>query len=329
MSTNNIDVEFENNSAVVPSPIPSTPPRANFLTRRRLARQNAAVRNLRISIPPGTPSPIGTPSTGNKTNASRNLSTRRGRVAAMSRSTSPASTVSNASSVTASTNSFEPNVSSVTIDPKVVFPDATNHIIDVKRQISTVSREIEALRPKLTTAINSVKTLGSLNVGDKSFRGSAGPQVYVAHNSNVNDYVVRGNFMAEGRPFRITNENSFNSVLSQMKKQRQAAKGALTELGSVQTQIRSLETKLAGLDKNLKNSTVKLRRNMANYTAKHAKGLRSESRAQPTVRATVSSNSQAANALLQTQAPKKGFLQRFFGRGGANSSRRTRRNSRR
>ena len=263
----------------------ATPPQSpNFLTRRRQMR-----------------------------NGRRNLTTRSGRVAALSQPPSP----------TPSTNSsFEANVSSVTVDPKQVFPDATAHIVDVKKQISAISQQIETLRPSLKTAINSVKTLGALNIGDKSFRGSAGPQVYVAHNTNKNNYVVRGNFMAEGRPFRIVNENSFNSVLSQMKQKRAAAKEGLAQLSKVQSDMRGLEAKLASLDKDLKNSTMKLRRNMANYTAKQAKGLRTEARTKPTVRATSTSNVAAAQQLLNAPKPKS-FFQKMFGRG-----RKTRRNTR-
>jgi hypothetical protein len=233
--------------------------------------------------------------------------------------------------VTASVGNLEPNVSSVSIDPKEIFPDAMAHITDVKRQISVATKEIEALRPKLKTAISSVQQIGFLNVGDKSFRGKNGPQVYVANDPNNNSYIVRGNFMVNGRPFRVQNNNSFNSVLSHMKERRRAASTALMGLRETQTQFKQLEGKLAALHKDYKNSTDKIRRNMANYTAKRAKTLRKEAKSSATMRVGASTNTQVANALLQTAAPKKTFFQRMFGRGGKRkgNTRRTRRNTRR
>lgn len=238
--------------------------------------------------------------------------------------TSPSSSRSStASSVntTASLGPLEANVENVHIDPKVIFPDAYAHIVDVKTKIARVTQSIESLRPELKAAIAAAQKLGTLNVGDKSFRGRNNPLVYVAHNSNVNDFVVRGDFTVEGRPFRVINENSFNSVLAQMKDKRKAASAAIKTLAQAQDKVKSSEELLASLRKNLDSSTKKLRSNMRNYTAKKAKTMMRGLK--PTTKVVPSANVKTAQALLQ---PKKTLWQRMTGRGRkAGSTRRTRR----
>lgn len=222
--------------------------------------------------------------------------------------------------------SMEANVANFGVSVDKEFPDAVSHIKNVKSQIATVSSQMETLRPALQKAINMTKQLGVLNVGDKSFRGRNAPSVYVTMNKNANDYVVHGNFMAEGRPFRVKNANSFNSVLSQMKMKKQEAKTALVGLGGVQTQMKQLEGKLATLRKNLNSSTAKLRSNMHNLTAKKLKQSR-KMQLSPTTTVVSSNNTRLANTLLQAPQQKKSLWQRMTGRGLSRRS--TRRNTRR
>jgi len=227
----------------------------------------------------------------------------------------------NSAALNASLGPLEANVENVHIDPKVIFPDAYAHIVDVKTKIAKVTQSIESLRPELKAAIAAAQKLGTLNVGDKSFRGKNNPLVYVAHNTNVNDFVVRGDFTVDGRPFRVINENSFNSVLSQMKQKRQTAKVAIKALSAAQDKVKGSEILLATLRKDLDASTKKLRSNMRNYTAKKAKGMMRGLK--PTTKVVPSANVKAAEALLQ---PKKSLWQRMTGRGRkAGSTRRSRR----
>lgn len=219
---------------------------------------------------------------------------------------------------------MEANVEEVHLDPKVIFPDAVTHIVDLKGQISKVTRDIEAIRPGLKNAITAAQQLGVLNIGNKSFRGKNSPLVYVAHNTNVNDFVVRGDFTVDGRPFRVVDKNSFNSVLSQMKQKRQTAKTAIKGLSGVQDKVKGLETLLATLRQDLDKSTKKLRSNMRNYTAKHAKQMMRGLK--PTTKVVSSANVKTAEALLQ---PKKSLWQRVTGRGGRSKKNATRRNTRR
>ena len=221
---------------------------------------------------------------------------------------------------------MEANVEEVHLDPKVIFPDAVTHITDLKDKISKVTKDIEAMRPGLKSAITAAQALGVLNIGDKSFRGKNNPLVYVAHNTNVNDFVVRGDFTVDGRPFRVINEDSFNSVLSQMKQKKQTAKTAIKGLGEVQDKVKGLEGLLASLRQDLDKSTKKLRSNMRNYTAKHAKGMMRGLK--PTTRVVPSANVRAAEALLQPQPPKS-LWQRMTGRGGRAKKNATRKTNRR
>lgn len=209
--------------------------------------------------------------------------------------------------------SVEANIAPLSINAGTIFPDATSHVKNVKTQISEITQRIEELRPSLKDAIAATQALAPLNVGDKSFRGRNAAQVYVAHNLNTNDYVARGNFSVEGRPFRVTSPTSFNSVLAQMKQKKATVKKTLGDLAKVQTEMKGLEGKLATLRKNLNVSTMKLRRNVANYTAKQAKSMRAQSKLKPTTAVTTSMNTMAANSLLQAPKPK-GFLSRMFGR---------------
>jgi vacuolar-type H+-ATPase subunit I/STV1 len=229
---------------------------------------------------------------------------------------SPLSNVSNAS-----LGPLEANVENIHIDPKVVFPDAYSHIVGVKSDIARVTQKIEALRPELKAAITAAQKLGTLNIGDKSFRGRNSPSVYVAHNTNLNDYVVRGDFSINGRPFRVMNKNSFNSVLAQMKQKKESAKVAIKSLSQTQRSVKESEELLARLRKDLDASTKKLRSNMRNYTAKKAKGMMRGLK--PTTKVVTSSNVKTAQALLQ--APKRSLWQRMTGRGRkTNTTRRNR-----
>jgi archaellum component FlaC len=235
--------------------------------------------------------------------------------------------LANNASSTASTASVGPvgvNVENFGVSVEREFPDASAHIKNVKTQIATVNRYIETIRPALKKAIDMTKELGVLNVGDKSFRGRNAPSVYVTMNKNTNDYVVHGNFTAEGRPFRVKNANSFNSVLSQMKTKKRQAKTALAALSGVQTQFKQAEAKLATLTKDLQNSTAKLRSNMHNLTAKRLKQTR-KTKTSPTYAATTSQNTRMANTLLTAPTQKKTFWQRMTGRGLVSTRRNTRR----
>ena len=216
---------------------------------------------------------------------------------------------------------YSPNIAGVTIDPKTAFPAQYDEIVQLKTDIAELSQQVQQAEVTAAAAANAVKRLQPHNIGNASFRGKNAPSVYAAFNTNVNDYVARGNFSINGFPFRVTNENSFNSVLSQMKQMRGAVGQTLRNARGASNSAKQLQIRLKTLDDQLKVKTAKLRKNVANATAKASKaqrkGLRQVTGPSYTVQPGVGSVGALNAALTPPQAPqKKGFLSRMFGRGG-------------
>lgn len=223
---------------------------------------------------------------------------------------------------------FSPNILGVSIDPKTAFPDQYNEIVQLKKNISALSDEVRKAEAIAKNALTSVNGLGAHNAGNKSFRGTNNsPSVYAAYNATSNDFVARGDFSVNGFRFRVSDPNSFNAVLAQMKEMRGSVGQTLRNARSASNSAKALQSRLKALDDALKVKTAKLRRNVANATAKASKAQRKNLRrvtgpsyfvkpGQGTVG--------ALNAALKPKVPQKGFLNRMFGRG-----RKTRRANRR
>lgn len=222
---------------------------------------------------------------------------------------------------------FSPNVTGVAIDPATAFPQQYAEIVDLKQQISNLSQQVMQAEQVAKNAATAVRGLGALNAGNKSFRGKNAPSVYAAYNTRANNYVARGNFAINGFPFRAQNANSFNAVLAQMKQMRGQVGQTLRNARQASTNAKNLQSQLKSLDDQLKMKTAKLRKNVANATAKASKaqrqGLRQVTGPSYTVKPGVGSVANLNTALTGPLAPKKGFLSRMFGRG-----RKTRRNYR-
>jgi phage shock protein A len=214
---------------------------------------------------------------------------------------------------------FSPNITGVTIDPQVAFPQQYSEIVQLKKNIAAISQQVMEAEANAANAATAVKALGAHNIGNTSFRGKNAPSVYAAFNAAKNDYVARGNFSINGFPFRVNNSKSFNAVLAQMKQMRGTVGQTLRNARSASNSAKQLQTRLKTLDDQLKVKTAKLRKNVANATAKASKaqrrGLRQVTGPSYTVQPGTGSVSALNTALMPPQVPKKGFFSRMFGRG--------------
>ena len=224
-------------------------------------------------------------------------------------------------------NQFSPNVLGVTIDPRTAFPDQYQSIVGLKQQISTLSEQVRAAEANAVAATKVVKEIGALNKGNTSFRGRNAPSVYAAAN-NTHGYVARGDFAINGFPFRVTNVNSFNAVLAQMKEKKTEVTDTLRGARNVGARVRELQGELKKLDDQLKTQTAKLRKNVSNATARASKEQRRNTRRVTgpsyAVAPGTGESLTSLNTALNPQgapAPKKGLFSRMFGR-------KTRRNNR-
>lgn len=138
-------------------------------------------------------------------------------------------------------------------DAKAALANSLAAIDQKRAELATLASEIETRSVPLGKALQEKQELGALPVLNASFRGKNAPQVYVAQNPGTGELEVRGNFMESGYPFRVTNPNSFNAVLRNMKAKRRNASQkipGLAKLTNIQKSFeKQYETKKAELDR--------------------------------------------------------------------------------
>ncbi len=224
---------------------------------------------------------------------------------------------------------FSPNITGVTIDPRTAFPDQYDEIVQLKTNIATLSEQLQDAEANAANAANAVKAIGAHNIGNASFRGKNAPSIYAAFNEGKNDYVARGNFSINGFPFRVNNNNSFNAVLAQMKQMRGTVGQTLRNARTASNSAKQLQSRLKALDDQLKAKTAKLRKNVANATAKASKaqrrGLRQVTGPSYTVQPGTGAVSALNTALQPPQAPKAPRKKIFGIFGGRRTTRRANR----
>lgn len=156
-------------------------------------------------------------------------------------------------------------VKELTPSEEKMFKREIQEIRQLIAESKAIAKRINNANASLVPAQQDFQMLGVLPLGDTSFRGKNGPQVYLAPTANGKDVEVRVNFSVDGRPFRVSHPSSFNAALAAMKGKRgnataklgkykraiNLAKGisqqAHTEYNAKQKEIASLSNKLAKL----------------------------------------------------------------------------------
>lgn len=289
---------------------------------------NASVSSPIAASPPLSPAAAGAAAAAAASPLRRASSTSSINTAALNAALAASTPSRTVSTARPNNTRFSPNITGVMIDPKTAFPDQYDEIVKLKSNIATLSQQVQAAEDTARQAANAVKGMGALNAANKSFRGKNAPSVYAAFNTASNNYVARGNFAVNGFPFRVSNPNSFNAVLAEMKRMRGTVGQTLRNARTASNSARGLQTRLKALDDQLKAKTAKLRKNVANATAKASqaqrKGLRQVTGPSYSVKPGTGAVSALNTALQAPLAPKKGFFSKMFGRG-----RKTRRANRR
>lgn len=220
-----------------------------------------------------------------------------------------------------------PFLQTMDTNAKAFFKPQLNAIKTKKVELSQLAREIQAQHGPLNAAIKSKRGVGALNIGNKSFMGKNGPRVYVAEEGG--DYVVRGNFMQNGLPLRVSNPNSFNAVLRNMKAKRRNVTAKLGNLRRLAQGVEALEKQYSVKQVELAKLVKTLQKQHEEYLSKKAKEARATRR---TILPSTAPSAMTTAAKRELAAPKKpGFFNRLFGRGGTrrrSASRKTRKQRR-
>jgi hypothetical protein len=139
----------------------------------------------------------------------------------------------------------QPAVMGFTVDPATAFPTEYAEIQTLAQREANLATKAAKAHTDLEAATGGLDALGALPVNNASFRGKNAPSVYAAFDNSINDYVAQGNFSIDGFPFRVTNENSFNSVLAAMKAKRQAVRPTLSQHKTLLNAAVKLDEELA------------------------------------------------------------------------------------
>jgi hypothetical protein len=227
-----------------------------------------------------------------------------------------------------------PFLNTMDTNAKVFFKPKLNAINGKKVELAQLAKRIQSQQGPLNAAIRNKRGLGVLNIGDRSFMGKNAPRVYVAEEGG--DYVVRGNFMQNGLPLRVSNPNSFNAVLRNMKARRRNVSQKVGSLRALTQTVEGLEREYAFKQTELAKLVKTLQKEHEQYLGARAKEARASRRTVLPSAAPSAMTSAARQALQPPQAPKKpGFFSRIFGRGGtrrrsaSRKTRKQRRNTRR
>jgi hypothetical protein len=224
-----------------------------------------------------------------------------------------------------------PFLNTMDTNAKIKFKPALNAINGKKVELAQLAKKIQNQHAPLNAAIKSKRGVGALNIGDKSFMGRNGPRVYVANNGS--NYVVRGNFMQNGLPFRVSNPNSFNAVLANMKAKRQNVSRKMGNLRTLTQTVNALEKSYGAKQVELAKMVKTLQKEHEEYLSRRAKEARATRR---TILPSAAPSAMTSAAKKELEVPKKpGFFGRLFGRGGtrrrsrSQKTRKNRRNTRR
>jgi hypothetical protein len=227
-----------------------------------------------------------------------------------------------------------PFLNTMDTNAKVFFKPKLNAINGKKVELAQLAKRIQSQQGPLNAAIRNKRGLGVLNIGDRSFMGKNAPRVYVAEEGG--DYVVRGNFMQNGLPLRVSNPNSFNAVLRNMKARRRNVSQKVGSLRALTQTVEGLEREYALKQTELAKLVKTLQKEHEQYLGARAKEARASRRTVLPSAAPSAMTSAARQALQPPQPPKKpGFFSRIFGRGGtrrrsaSRKTRKQRRNTRR
>ena len=139
----------------------------------------------------------------------------------------------------------QPAVVGFTVDPATAFPSEYAEVQKLAQQEANLATKAATAHANLEAATGGLDALGALAVNNASFRGKNAPSVYAAFNNSINDYVAQGNFSIDGFPFRVTNENSFNSVLAAMKDKRRNVRPILAQHKTLLNAAVKLDEELA------------------------------------------------------------------------------------
>jgi hypothetical protein len=224
-----------------------------------------------------------------------------------------------------------PFLNTMDTNAKKNFKPALNAINAKRTELAQLAKRIQNQHAPLNAAIKSKRGVGALNIGDKSFMGRNGPRVYVANNGS--NYVVRGNFMQNGLPFRVSNPNSFNAVLANMKAKRQNVSRRMGNLRSITQTVNALEKSYGAKQVELAKMVKTLQKEHEEYLSRRAKQARATRR---TILPSAAPSAMTSAAKKELEVPKQpGFFGRLFGRGGtrrrsrSQKTRKNRRNTRR
>lgn len=214
---------------------------------------------------------------------------------------------------------------------KAHFKAQVAAIVAVNKELARLGARLQELQTPLGAATNAVKTLKQINIGDKSFRGKNGPQVYLAPTANGKDVEIRLNFTVEGRPLRVTNSKSFNAVLAKMRTRRQNALTKTTSLKKALGLSDDLQKQYNLKQQEIAKMVKRLQKDHEEYVARRAKNVRASRKTIVPSKAPVSTLNAARQALAPPKKP--GFFSGLFGKKGGTrrkaNNRRTRKNNRR
>ena len=213
-----------------------------------------------------------------------------------------------------------PFLQSMDTDAKAFFKPKLNAINGKKVELAQLAKKIQASHEPLNAALKNKGAIGALNIRNKSFRGKNAPQVYVAEDGG--NYIVRGNFMEQGYPFRVTNANSFNAVLAAMKAKRGNVKGKLNTLRKAVNVTEAMEKEYGVKQTELAKLIKTLQKEHQDYLSKRAKNARAMTR---TIVPSAAPSAMSTTARQALEAPKApGFLGKLFGKGGTRKNRKNR-----
>lgn len=193
-----------------------------------------------------------------------------------------------------------PYLNQMNTNSKKFFKSSLNAINAKKREIAEVARQMNVAQQALEPALRAKQSLGSLPAGNASFRGRNGPSVYVAPNPSTGELEVRGNFIESGYPFRVTNPNSFNAVLRNMKTKRRNVAGKMSGLARYTSAKNVLDKTYKRKQEELAAIVRKLQKNHLDYLSRKAK------EAKASQRVVVAANAPTANitaAAMRELAP--------------------------
>jgi hypothetical protein len=227
---------------------------------------------------------------------------------------------------TAANISAMPFFSGMTTEEKGFFKPQIDAIVKLSREVQALERAVKGAQVPLAAQSKALNAL-KLPAGTTNFRGKNAPQVYVAANPSTGDLEVRGNFSESGFPFRVTNPNSFNAVLRNMKTARKSMKNKANTLKGSLALIERKKVELAQKKAELDKLTLRAKKDLVDYQRKRIVQTEKTSSSMPTTRQSVNTDAlAAARQSLAAPTAKKSWWP--FGKKGGTRRRRNNRKTR-